>query len=241
MKRPLLLALCLATSAAAAPSAPIPLWPGRPPGEVKELPPEADQFKSPPDPLIAGRPIIRLGNVSIPTITIYRPDPAKDTGAAVVVCPGGGYFILAMDLEGTEVCEWLNSIGVTGVLLKYRVPGRDGQARYIAPLQDAQRTVGLVRHRAKELGLDPRRIGILGFSAGAHLSAALAASHATRNYPVVDDADAVSCRPDFMVLIYPGGLVNREKNDAVYTEVAPRKGSTPPAFIAMAQDDPVRV
>jgi len=242
MKKLLLLAAGLAALVAnAAPSAPIPLWPGLPPGEVKELPPEADQFKSPPDPLIAGRPIIRLANVSTPTLTIYRPDPAKDTGATVVVCPGGGYFILAMDLEGTEVCEWLNSLGVTGVLLKYRVPGRAGRERYAPALEDAQRAVGLVRHRARELGIDPKRIGILGFSAGAHLSAALAANHAQRAYPVVDAADAVSCRPDFMVLIYPGGLVNREQKDAVRPEVAPVKGVTPPAFLAMAQDDPVRV
>jgi acetyl esterase/lipase len=118
------------TLPAATAPAPIPLWPGTPPDETKPLPPEADQFKSPPDPLIAGRPIIRLGNVSTPTITIYRPDPAKDTGAAVVVCPGGGYYILAMDLEGTEVCEWLNTLGVTAVLLKYRVPGREGREHY---------------------------------------------------------------------------------------------------------------
>ena len=238
----MLIAVCLvANTVAAELLTPIPLWPGRAPGEVKELPPEADQFKSPPDPLIAGRPIIRLGNVSTPTITIYRPDLLKDTGAAVVVCPGGGYNILALDLEGTEVCAWLNSLGVTGVLLKYRVPGRTGRERYAAALEDAQRAVGLVRHQAKELGLDPKRIGILGFSAGAHLSAALAANHTQRTYPVVDAADAVSCRPDFLVLVYPGGLVLREQNDMLRPEVAPAKGLTPPAFIAMAQDDPVRV
>ena len=225
----------------AAEPAPIPLWPGTPPDETKSLPPEADQFKSPPDPLIAGRPIIRLGNVSTPTITIYRPDPAKDTGAAVVVCPGGGYYILAMDLEGTEVCAWLNSIGVTGVLLKYRVPGREGRERHAAALQDAQRAVGLVRQRASELGLDPQRIGILGFSAGGHLSAALGANYEKRNYAAVDAADAVSCRPDFAVLIYPGGLEHQGPGAPVPPEVAPAKGRTPPTFIAMAEDDPVRV
>jgi acetyl esterase/lipase len=241
MKMFVLSAACLVAHVAlAAPSVPIPLWPGVVPGEKKILPAEADLNK-PTDPLIAGRPIIRLGNISTPTLTIYRPDPAKDTGAAVVVCPGGGYFILAMDLEGTEVCAWLNSIGVTGVLLKYRVPGRPGRERYAAALEDAQRAVGMVRHRAGELGIDPKRIGILGFSAGAHLSAALGANHTKRNYPAADAADTVSCRPDFMVLIYPGGLVNREQNDAVRPEVMPVKGVTPPAFIAMAQDDPVRV
>jgi acetyl esterase/lipase len=234
-----LLAFLPLMNARAAEPAPIPLWPGSPPDETQPLPPEADQFKHPPDPLIAGRPIIRLGNVSTPTITIYRPDPAKDTGAAVVVAPGGGYQILALDLEGTEVCAWLNSIGVTGVLLKYRVPGREGRARHAAALQDVQRAVGLVRQRAPELGIDPQRIGVLGFSAGANLSAALSTSAAHRTYTPIDAADTASCRPDFAVLIYPGGLADNA--GVVRPEVAPGKGRTPPTFIAMAQDDPVRV
>ncbi len=242
LPRRLLSVLCLSASLVsgfAAPSAPIPLWPGTAPDETKPLPPEADTTK-PTDKLIAGRRIIKLGNVSTPTITIYRPDPAKDTGATVVVCPGGGYYILAMDLEGTEVCEWLNSIGVTGVLLKYRVPGREGRERYAAALQDAQRAVGMVRAQAKSLQLDPNRIGILGFSAGGSLSALLAGHHATRNYTPVDAADAVSCRPDFTVLIYPGGLVNKA-GDALLPEFIVAKGDTPPSFIAMAEDDPVHV
>jgi len=233
-----LIALCLALPVLAAEPVAVPLWPGTPPGETKPLPPEADQFKNPPDPLIAGRPIIRLGNVSTPTLTVYRPDPAKDTGAAVVVCPGGGYYILAMDLEGTEVCAWLNSIGVTGVLLKYRVPGREGRARHAAALEDAQRAVGMVRQRAQELGVDARRIGILGFSAGAHLAAALSTQGSLRTYPAVDATDAASCRPDFAVLIYPGGL---EQDGRIRPEVLPAKDRTPPTFIAMAEDDPVRV
>lgn len=223
----------------AADPAPIPLWPGTPPDETKPHPPEADEFKSPPDPLIAGKPIIRLGNVSTPTITVYRPDPAKDTGAAVVVCPGGGYYILAMDLEGTEVCEWLNSLGVTAVLLKYRVPGREGRERHAAALQDVQRAVGLVRQRAQELGVDAQRIGVLGFSAGAHLSAALSTQGALRTYPVVDAADGFSCQPNFAVLIYPGGFTKAD--GSLRPEVAPAKDRTPPTFIAMAEDDPVRV
>ncbi len=237
---PVLLLSCCLSSGHAAEPAPIPLWPGAVPDEPKALPPEADMNK-PTDPLIAGRPIIRLGNVSIPTIAIYRPDPAKDTGATIVVCPGGGYNILAMDLEGTEVCTWLNSIGVTGVLLKYRVPGRQGQERYAAALQDAQRAVGMVRHRAGELGLDPKRVGVLGFSAGANLSALLAGHYATRNYATVDAADAVNCRPDFMVLIYPGGFIDAKQGDALRPEIIVSKETTPSTFIAMAEDDPVRV
>lgn len=219
---------------------PIKLWPGQPPGEKAALPPESDLNK-PTDGLIAGRPIIRLGNVSEPAITIYSPDPAKNTGAAVVVCPGGGYHILAMDLEGTEVCEWLNSIGVTGVLLKYRVPAREGLPRYQPPLQDVQRAFGLVRSRAAELGIDPQRIGVLGFSAGAHLSVMASSHHGERTYPPVDAADQVSCRPDFVVLVYPGGLVPREQAEGLAPEVRVAATTTPPTFITMAQDDPVRV
>ncbi len=241
LKAVLRLVVCLAAIPVfATPSAPVRLWPGEAPGETKTWPAEGDTTK-PTDRLVNGVPIVRLGNVSNPTLTVYRPDPAKDTGAAVIVAPGGGYSILAWELEGTEVCEWLNSIGVTGVLLKYRVPVRPDRERHAAPLEDAQRALSLVRHQAKELGLDPRRIGMLGFSAGAHLSAALAANHATRTYPTVDAADAVSCRPDFLVLVYPGGFVNRDQGDALRAEVAPAKGVTPPVFIVMTQDDPVRV
>jgi acetyl esterase/lipase len=241
MKKLLSLGLCLVTSAVfAAPSAPIRLWPGQAPGETREFPAESDTTK-PTDRLVNGVPIVRLGNVTQPTITVYRPDPAKDTGAAVIVAPGGGYNILAWELEGTEICEWLNSIGVTGVLLKYRVPSRPDRPRHAAALDDAQRALGLVRHQAKALGIDPQRIGMLGFSAGAHLSAALAANHATRTYPAVDAADAVSCRPDFLVLVYPGGVVDRDKSDVLRPEVVPVKGDAPPAIIVMTQDDPVRV
>lgn len=237
------LALVITTAARAIGPAPRPaenLWPGRAPGETQTLPPEAD-LTQPTDDLIAGRRIIKLGNVSDPTITVYKPDPAKDTGAAVLVCPGGGYYILALDLEGTEVCAWLNSIGVTGVLLKYRVPAREGQPRYLAPLQDAQRALGLVRHRAGELGLDPHRIGVLGFSAGGHLAAALSNNHDERVYPLVDAADRTSCRPDFAVLVYPGYLTVKEKGDTLPEEMHVSATNTPPTFLVMAEDDPVRV
>ena len=214
------------------------VWPGTAPGEKGGLGPERDTTTA-KDNLIAGRPVIRLGNVSDPTITVYRPDADKDTGAAVVVCPGGGYYILAMDLEGTEVCQWLNSVGVTGVLLKYRVPQREGHPGYAAPLQDVQRAVGLVRQNAKEWGIDPARVGVLGFSAGGHLCAALAANSA-RTYPRVDGADDLSCRPDFQVLVYPGGLVKDNTGYVLGPEVAVTAG-TPPTFLAMALDDPVKV
>ncbi len=219
---------------------PVALWPGKAPGDTQELPPEADTTK-PSDKLVAGKPVVRLGNVARPTLTIYSPAAGKNTGAAVLVCPGGGYNILASDLEGTEVCEWLNSIGVTGVLLKYRVGRRSGVEKHAAPLQDAQRAMGLVRQRAAELGIDPKRIGVLGFSAGGHLAAALSNNHATRTYAAIDAADEVSCRPDFVALIYPGYLTVKEQNDAIAPELTVSAANTAPTFIAMAEDDPVRV
>lgn len=195
----------------------------------------------PKDRAVAGKAVVRLGNVSSPTMTIYSPPAGKANGAAVVVMPGGGYSILAIDLEGTEICEWFNSIGVTAVLLKYRVPKRVGLEKHVAPLQDAQRAVGLVRSRAAELGIDPKRIGVLGFSAGGHLAAVVSNQHDARTYPVVDDADKGSCRPDFTVLIYPAYLTVKEKNDAVAPELPVSETNTPPTFIAQTEDDSVRV
>jgi len=224
---------------ASEPARVIELWPKGAPGEKGDLGEERDMTK-PSDGLIAGKTVIRLGNVSKPTSTIYRPPADKDTGAAVLVCPGGGYHILAMDLEGTEVCDWLNSIGVTGVLLKYRVPKREGLEKHAPALQDAQRALGLVRGRAKEWGIDPQRIGVLGFSAGGHLSASWSCHGETRTYPPVDEADQINCRPDFVVLIYPGGLTVKGEDDKLAPELKVTT-SLPPAFIAMAGDDPVRV
>jgi acetyl esterase/lipase len=219
--------------------APLRLWPGAAPGDRGDFGEEKDMF-TPQDGLIAGKPIIRLGNVSVPTITLFRPPAERDTGTAVLVLPGGGYRILAMDLEGTEVCTWLNSIGVTGILLKYRVPEREGQAPYMAPLQDAQRAMGLVRLHARDLGIDPLHIGTLGFSAGGHLSATLCTHGNTRTYTHLDNADDVSCHPDFQLLIYPGGLVSKNDGYALSPEAAVN-GDTPPTFMVMAQDDPVHV
>lgn len=216
----------------------VPLWPGRPPGDTAPLPEESDLTK-PSENLVGGRRLIRLGNVSEPTFQVFRPPAGKENGAAVLVCPGGAYHILALDLEGTEVCEWLNSIGVTGVLLKYRVPRRPGTEKHQPALQDAQRAMGLVRSRAKELGIDPARLGVLGFSAGGHLAAALGTTP-ERTYPRVDGAEDVSCRPDFSVLVYPAYLSVKEENDRLSPElkVGP---NTPPSFLSIAADDPVRV
>lgn len=223
----------------AAPAPPVPLWPQGAPGEKATTEAERDMSK-PGEGLVAGRPLIRLGNVSSPTVQVFRPPADKDTGTAVVVFPGGGYHILALDLEGSEVCEWLNSIGVTGVLLKYRVPKREGQPPHQAPLQDAQRALGLVRQHASEWGFKPDRIGVLGFSAGGNLAALLSNNFTNRTYPAVDAADTVSCRPDFTILIYPAYLTDKDNGDKVRPEL-PITTNTPPTFISISQDDPVRV
>jgi len=224
---------------ASEPAKVINLWPGTAPGDSMDAGEEADTTK-PTDNLVAGKPVIRLGHVSKPTIALYRPPTPKDTRAAVVVCPGGAYRILAMDLEGTEVCDWLNSIGVTGVLLKYRVPKREGSEKHMAALQDAQRAMSMVRSQATEWGIDPKRIGVLGFSAGGHLAATLSNTSDQRTYPRVDNADAVSCRPNFTVLIYPAYLTVKEENDRIASELT-ITSNTPPSFILMTEDDPLRV
>ena len=216
-----------------------PLWPKGVPND-SGAPGEEKDTTGPTGALVAGRRVVRLGNVSTPTLSIYRPAKDKDTGAAVVVFPGGGYNILAMDLEGVEVCEWLNSIGVTGVLVKYRVPARQGRPRGAAPLEDAQRAVGIVRARAKELGLKADRIGVLGFSAGGHLAAYLSTNHDKRAYEAVDERDQVSCRPDFTLLIYPAYLTVREENDKISPELK-IAADTPPTFLVQTEDDGVRV
>jgi acetyl esterase/lipase len=234
--------ICLslvAVAAFAAPSAPIPLWPNGAPGE-QPGPGDEKDTTTPANNLIAGKRVARIGGITNPTIQIFSPSSEKNTGAAVIVFPGGGYSILAMDLEGTEVCEWLNSLGITGALLKYRVPKRSGLEKHVPALQDAQRALGLLRHQCKAYGIDPKRIGVLGFSAGAHLAAALSNGYDRRAYQAVDEADAANCRPDFTVLVYPAYLTVKEENDKIAPELN-ITSNTPPTFIVMAEDDPVRV
>jgi acetyl esterase/lipase len=216
----------------------ISLWPKGVPGSKPNPQPEINTT-TPEENLIAGKPLIRLGNVSVPTITLYSPE-GKNTGAAVVVFPGGAYHILAIDLEGTEVCDWLNSIGVSCILLKYRVPDSGPYPKSSAALQDAQRALGIVRARAAEWHIDPNRIGVLGFSAGAHLAAALSTHFDQRLYDPIDAADRLSCRPDFAVIVYPGYLANPEQDFAPNPDI-PVTDKTPPSFIVQAEDDPVHV
>ena len=217
----------------------IALWPKGAPGDKAGEIGEEKDTTGEKGGLVAGKRVIRLGNVSVPTIEIYRPAAEKNTGAAVVVCPGGGYSILAMDLEGTEICEWLNSIGVTGVLLKYRVPAPRNKPRGGAPLQDAQRALGLTRANAAKWGIDPARIGIMGFSAGGHLTATASNNYDKRTYEAVDEADQASCRPDFAMLIYPAYLADKETGKLAPEVTVTAK--TPPTFLAQAEDDPIPV
>jgi acetyl esterase/lipase len=221
----------------------VPIWP--PAAAVGRTAPEAESTAV-SGSLVANRPWRYVRHVSRPTLTVYSPK-GRNTGAAVIVFPGGGYQILAIDLEGTEVCDWLTSKGITGVLLKYRVPnagpswdqqcGCDRNTRSSMPLEDAQRTIGLVRFHAAEWRIDPHRIGVLGFSAGGHLVAAVSTHFDHRVYAAVDAADRESCRPDFAVALYPGHLFDYDKGglnaDIHVTH------DTPPTFLLHAGNDHV--
>ena len=220
----------------------IPIWPGAVPDARPVTGPET--FATNTTDLVAGKPWVHVDNVSQPTITRYAPT-GENTGAAVVVFPGGGYWLLAIDLEGTEICEWLASKGITAVLLKYRVPGegklpKSGSYPESAEaLDDAQRAIGLVRFHAAEWHVDPHKIGVLGFSAGGHLVAATSTIFDKRLYPAVDEADKESCRPDFAVAIYPGHLRERGSQDGRLNPYVPVTAQTPPTFILQSETDPV--
>ena len=220
----------LITGSIMAQDKPIQLFPKGAPGEQTKLIEKA----LPEGGKVGGASVLRLSGVSDPTITIYPASDEVATGAAMVVCPGGGYEILAYDLEGDDICQWLNEIGVTAVLLKYRVPRRTGLEKHTAPLQDVQRAISLVRSKAEELNLDPQRIGVMGFSAGAHLAAMASTSYDKRTYPEVDAADKVSCKPDFCLLVYPAYL------DGPNFTIAPElkvTAQTPPTMLVQTEDD----
>jgi acetyl esterase/lipase len=222
----LVLALSMLQAAAPAADAPqpelIPLWPGTAPGEPG--PGGLDKVEK-----------NSVTNVTRPTITVYRP-AKNNTGAAVVIAPGGGYRVLAIAHEGTDVAEWLTSIGVTAVLLRYRVPRRPEDSEDRLPLEDAQRALSLTRSRAADWGVDPARIGLLGFSAGGHLAANAATNFDRRAYDAVDDADRASCRPDFAVMVYPGGILDQNDKEKLREQIRVSK-DTPPSFLVVSTDD----
>jgi acetyl esterase/lipase len=219
----------------------IPLWPGTPPDAQPMPGPEST--RSDPNALIGGKSMLSVTNVSQPTMTVYAPKGPK-TGTAVVVFPGGGFQILAMDLEGTDVCDWLTSKGVTCVLLKYRVPSEPyrwqcdcrphNRALSVPALQDAQRALRLVRAHAAEWHIDPHQIGVIGFSAGGYLVAEASTNFKRRIYTPVDGADKESSRPDFALAIYPGHLAT--EHDTLNPNV-PVSHETPPTFLLQAEDD----
>ncbi len=224
----MLAASCSASTALAAPLEPINLWPEGVPGEAKPLAePESVDLKG-------DYQIEIMSNVSIPQLTMY---PAENpNGTAVIVCPGGGYNILAYSHEGTEVCEWLNSIGITAGLLKYRVPRRDQLAKHEAPLQDVQRAIGMMRARADEWKIKSDKIGVLGFSAGGHLSSMAMTSDGTRTYKPDPKFDSGSCIPNFGVLVYPAYQLDEKNPDKLSPEIKVTD-KTPPAFLVVAHGD----
>jgi acetyl esterase/lipase len=216
----------------------IPIWPNEPPDAKPAA--GAEILQTDPKDLVAGKPWFYVTNVSQPTITVYSPK-GKNTGAAMVVFPGGGYEILAIDLQGTEICDWLTSRGITAVLLKYRVPSRESgpYAESTPALQDAQRAIGLVRFHAAEWHIDPHKIGVIGFSAGGHMVAAVSTHFDKRSYATVDAADKESCRPDFAIAEYPGHLCNNDDKNFELNPNVPVTRNTPPTFLLQAENDDV--
>ena len=224
-----------------------PIWPGPAPDAPLAAEPES---VSKADNLVAGREWRWVTNVSTPTMTVFPPQ-GKNTGVAVIVFPGGGFMGLAIDLEGTEVCDWLASKGIACVLLKYRVPrtedyydqrlGRHVEPKTPLAFQDAQRTISLLRSRAAEWGVDPHKIGVLGFSAGGYLAAKTSTEFEPRSYRPVDAADRESCRPDFSVPVYPGHLW-KPHGGSSELRLNPRIHASrrvPPTFLLQAEDDRV--
>ncbi len=230
MNRIILFLTCLFISHAIMAQKSVILFPNVAPGEKRPLTETRDDTGA----KVGDLSVLRVSNVGTPTITIYPANPDIASGAAMVVCPGGGYEILAYDLEGTEICNWLNEAGITAILLKYRVPRRPNRPMYEAPLQDVQRAISYVRAHADELSIDPERIGVMGFSAGAHLSVMASTAYTKRAYPAIDEVDKVSCRPDYCLLVYPAYLSGQNFQVASEIKVT---SEVPPTMIIQAEDD----
>ena len=212
----------------------IELWPGPVPGDVGIDGEEKSRIH---DSRYVGNTLL-ITNVTRPSVAVHLPPAEKNTGTAMLICPGGGYWDLFWDLEGEEVAAWLNSRGIAGIILKYRVPRRPGDVKGVppaGPLADAQRAVSMVRSHASDWCIDPKRIGMVGFSAGGHLALATATGFQDRSYRQIDAIDAVSCRPDFSVLCYSGYLKDRDRDEI--SEGIHMPADTPPVFLAHASDD----
>jgi acetyl esterase/lipase len=229
---PILLApIFLLAASAPAQHTTLPLWPNGNPEPSKVVGPEIDPTTD-ANRIVSGKPAIRVTNVSKPSLTVYSPDPAKITGAAALVFPGGGYIRLAIAVEGTEVCDWLNSIGVTCILVKYRVPEDGHYPQNVEDLEDAQQAMRITRAHAAEWHVDPHRIGVIGFSAGAHLAAVLS-THPDFQGKTVPPS-TIDARPDFQMILYPGWLSG--KDNKVDPPVQPT-ANIPPTFLVMAEND----
>ena len=224
----------------------IEIWPKAVPDmEGITLPPERVEMTKAPD-VVAGRPYTAVYNVATPTMTIFPPK-GRNTGVSIVVFPGGGFQLLAMDLEGTEICDWITRKGITCVLLKYRVPkSNDGydpechcrvKPKVLRSLEDAQRTIRVVRARARELKIDPNKVGVIGFSAGGFLVVQTSNIFASE-YEPVDEADKLSSRPDYAIALYPGHLCRDPDEPTLNPDIHVTK-ETPPTFLLQAWDDPV--
>lgn len=230
-----ILSVCGSAALFAAGTDEIKLWPAAVPGDANFQPPQPDPKAKPPK----DDGVLRVTLVTDPTLTLFRAPADKANGTAVLVCPGGGYNILAFDKEGTEIAEWLNSLGVTAAVLKYRVPRRDKDMPHAAPLQDAQRGLRLMRQNAQAWGVNPKAVGILGFSAGGNLTVMTGTHWDEATYPKQDNADDMSCRPDFMIPIYPAYLGD-EKTPGPLNPLVRVTKETPPTFIAVTHDDLLR-
>ncbi len=226
---PFLLSLSLAAAAQAADPIILKLWPNG----AEEKP----GFKIEAEKTEKGKDeIARTSNVSDPAIMVYKPE--KPNGTAVLICPGGGYGILAIEHEGSQVADYLNTLGVTGIVLKYRVPRRDNEHPEAAPLQDSQRAMGLIRHHAAEWGLKADRIGILGFSAGGNLCVFTGLHPNERTYKE-DPALDMDAKPSFMIPVYPAYLVNNDKSDLTLKPSMVVGKDAPPACFVHADNDKI--
>jgi len=230
MKKYAFIFISLFSMVAIAQEKPILLFPDGAPGETKKMK-QVDDWNG---PKVGGCPVLRISNVSEPTLTFYPAPVDNNSGTTIIVSPGGGYNILAYNLEGSEICKRFNSFGVNCVLLKYRVPRREGLEKHVAPLQDLQRAIAYTRYHAKDWNIDPNKIGVIGFSAGAHLSAMASTAYKERTYPAVDSADNESLRPDFCLLIYPAYLDGPNFTVASELKIT---SETPPTFLVQTEDD----
>ena len=230
MKTPLFLILLSCFTAATAEET-IPLWPGKAPNEPAGI----ESKKAAPE---TGRDgVIRIPYVDAPELVRFPAPDQKRTGTCVIVCPGGAYMKLAWNKEGTEIATWLNTLGIEALVLKYRVPRRDNATPHPWPLQDLQRAIRITRENAKEWQIDKDRIGVMGFSAGGHLTV-MASSYGNKKSDTrIDDADKNSAEPNFQILIYPAYLGDKKNNDQQLSSLVKVDKKSPPTFIAITHDD----